>query len=239
MEDTDVEVKDLVCPYPECGQAFNDPRRYEYHLDSCGKNPAKATSTVFTVNRKPPENAPKTPAAKPKEPTPISKASTSAVSQNDKMRLERTNQWTKFILNDANPFLFSAVSNYAGIPAEWADTVIFEGMGPDGKVIKLWDPSLRTRLTFSEGEAKRLAEAAARFSVSPMGQAIGLWIESNAGILALALAGFAAAKYGWRVMQTRTEVAQVKDMLQKQMEMIQTQANMAGAVHDRPTENVA
>lgn len=228
------ETIDLVCPYPDCGQTFTDPRRYDYHINSCVKNPVRS-NTVFTVNRNAPEK-PKEPVAKAEEkPRTTSTASKKVTtlpnvsSQNDIIRLERTEKWTKYIVKDFNPMLYSAVSTYAGIPSEWADAVIFEGQGPDGKVIKLWDPSLRTRLTFTEGEAEKLAAAAARFSISPMGMAISAWIESNAGLIALAAAGFVAAKYGWRVMQTKAEVAQVKDMMQKQMEMMQAQAAMANA----------
>ena len=226
-----MDYEKSVCPYPECGQEFTDSRRYDYHLSTCVKNPNK-NQTVFKVNRESPAKD-KVPASTSETVKPATSAPKKVTNiptpsnSSDAIRARRSEEWGRYIVNDLNPLMFSAVKSYTGIPDGWEDGVIVEALGPKGEPIKFWDPSLRTRLTFSESEAKRLADAASRFSVSPMGMAIHAWIESNAGLIALALAGFVSAKYGWRVMQTKQEITQLKEVMTKQQEMMQAQAAAA------------
>ena len=217
---------------PECDLPFNDERRYEYHVST-----HKKANTSFTVSTAPPAEK-KDPIVTPPS---TSKPSASAnkvtsikkPSANDEAKEVRKIEWTNFIVKDANPFLFNMVQQYAGIPNEWCDGVVASFQDPaSGKVINLWEPSLREQLMFSESDASKIAEAAARFSVSPMGQAIYFWLEANAGMIAIGTAAFVMAKYGWKVVQTKAQVTQFKEAMKMQEENLRTQEAMMHAASD-------
>jgi hypothetical protein len=227
-----------------CGQEFEDPRRYEYHIDhGC---PAKTSSTTFKVSsdrkvasaKTQPKTEPTT-SIKKEEPKKVSSIrSGTPVTTLDGVRLQRKNEWSKYIYKDLNPMLFSGIKSYCAIPEGWEDGIVFEGIHPEtNKPIQLWNPSLRQRLTFSEKESEKLADAAARFSISPMGIAVTAWLESNAGLIALGMAAFVAAKFGWKVMQTKAEITQMKEIYAQQQKMMMEGQTMNGVANDHSGAN--
>jgi len=132
----------------------------------------------------------------------------------------RTDTWKGYIFRDVNPFLTKVTTNFIGVPDErWLDNVIFEGLTPDGKVIRLWDPSLRSRLELSERKAEILAKALAELSVSPLGVALVTWIETHQFIISVGMALGVGVQYGWTLMQTRAEVQQVLQVMKQQAEI--------------------
>lgn len=230
-EDTVEEIQTITlkCPNEGCtAPVFTDPKRYQYHLDNCPKG--RPTSTTFRVNTDPPERKAETPKKEtPKEASKVTKLPIPPqATATDKLKIERKERWTKYIVDDLNPFLFTTTTQFCSIPPELMQPGLkLQGQNPQtGEVITVWDSStLKEKLTFSEKDANKLAEAAARFSISPMGMAITAWIESNAGIIALGLAAWVAGRYGWRVMQVKQEVTQLKAVMEQQQ-----QAVMSGAV---------
>lgn len=143
---------------------------------------------------------------------------------------ERTDQWTHWIIEDANPLLLKSTQTWCGIPEMWLDNKILSAIDPKtNKAIVFWDPPLRTRLELSEKKAKTLAKAAAEFSVSPMGVAIVAWVETHQFMISVGMAMWVAAQYGWVLMQTKAEVAQVKAIVEQQrMAAMQQQAMQEG-----------
>jgi hypothetical protein len=139
---------------------------------------------------------------------------------------KRTAEWTNWIIEDANPLLLKATQTWCSIPDPWIDGKVFEAIEPTtNKHIIFWEPSLRTRLELSEKKAKTLAKAAAEFSVSPFGVAIVTWIETHQLLITVGAAMWVAAQYGWVLMQTKAEVAQVKQIAEQQaMAQLQNQA---------------
>lgn len=213
-DDVIVEEPTEIYQCDVCGQRFDSLRRKEYHINNMH------TSTKFTVVNEPAEV--KTPPKKESKAAP-KVASVTKITNPEALRLERKQKWSQWIYKDANPVIFSGVKQFAAIPDGWEDQVIAEFVTPDGKTVKLWEPTLRQRLTFSESDSEKLADALARFSVSPMGLAITAWIEANAGLISLALAAWIAGRFGWRVMQTKAEIAQFKEMLKQQQEAMMAQ----------------
>lgn len=141
---------------------------------------------------------------------------------------ERTERWATYLYDDFNPLLVSGVSQFAGIPEPWLDGGPNNGapiqlQTPEGKVLTFWDPSLRSQLSFSQKDCKKLAKSGAIFAESTMGQVVTAWLEHNAHFIALGSALMVAGAYGWRVMRIKTEVGQLKELLQRQMEMEQPQ----------------
>jgi hypothetical protein len=160
---------------------------------------------------------------------------------------ERTQQWTTFLTEDFNPLLVKFTGQWVGIPNDaWLDTVVMQAIDPaTNKVMTFWEPSLRTRLELSEKKAKKLAAAAAEFSVSPMGVAVVTWVEMHQFMIAVGGALIVAAQYGWSLMQTKAEVAQLKKVWEEQQRAQianMQQGKMPGfqeQVVDRPETNLA
>jgi len=139
---------------------------------------------------------------------------------------QRTEQWKTWIIEDANPLLLKATQTWCQIPDRWLDDKILSAIDPNtNKALVFWDPPLRSRLELSEKKAKTLAKAAAEFSVSPMGVAIVTWVETHQFIISVGAAMVVAAQYGWTLMQTKAEVAQVRNIVeQQQLAQMQQQA---------------
>lgn len=202
------------------------------------------SKTVFKVGDKPPDRTtPRAPInsnvdtkASATTTKPAPKSNVTSINTIDLLKNNRKSDWAKYIYKDLNPLLFSGVKSFCDIPDGWEDQVVAEFQTPaqqkagKGETTKLWEPSLRTRLTFSEKDSEKLADAAARFSVSPMGIAITAWLEANAGMIALGIACWIAGKYGFNVMKTKAEIAQFKEALQQQQNMMSQESN--GAVPD-------
>ena len=142
---------------------------------------------------------------------------------------ERTETWKNWVIQDANPLLLKATQTWCAIPDHWLDGVVLSGIDPNtNKALTFWDPPLRSRLELSEKKAKTLARAAAEFSVSPMGVAVVTWVESHQFMIAMGAAMWVAAQYGWVLMQTKAEVAQVLKIVEQQtLAQMQNQAAMA------------
>lgn len=145
---------------------------------------------------------------------------------------DRTVKWTHFVLDDFNPLLLKATQSWCNIPDYWLDNRILQAIDPaTNKALIFWEPTLRTRLELSEKKAKTLAKAAAEFSVSPMGVAVVTWVETHQFMIAVGSALFVAAQYGWTLMQTKAEVAQVKNIVeqqqQAQLQHMATQENVS------------
>jgi hypothetical protein len=140
----------------------------------------------------------------------------------DKLVAERTKQWTTYLVEDFNPLLVKATSVFVGIPDDaWLNTVVLSAIKPGvngapDQAINFWDPPLKTRLELSQRKANKLAKAAAEFSVSPMGVAVVTWVETHQFMIALSGALLVAAQYGWTLMQTKAEIAQVKSIIEQQ-----------------------
>lgn len=140
---------------------------------------------------------------------------------------ERTAQWTEYIIKDLNPLLLAGATAFTGVPEFWLDNVIMEAVHPEtGKHLVFWNPTLRTRLELSQKKAEKLAKAAAEFSVSPMGVALVTWVETHQFMIAVGAALVVAGQYGWTLMQTKAEVAQLKSIMNQQM-AVQQQMQMA------------
>lgn len=227
----DEETVVLECPNKGCDKTFTDQKRYEYHLTSCSFG--RPSSTQFRVNTSSPTSLPTDkPKAEPKaEPTKAAAKKvtpiTTATNSNDVLREQRKQEWGEWIFNDGNPMLFSVAKQFVGIPDGWEDNPqVAQFQMPDGKVMTFWNPTLKQRLTFSEGDSYKLADAFARFSISPMGQAIYLWINANGALIAMGMAAYVAAKYGWKLMQTKAEIAQIQEALKQQMELAKAAEGM-------------
>jgi hypothetical protein len=158
----------------------------------------------------------------------------------DEIVRQRTAQWSNWIIQDMNPLLLKATQTWCAIPESWLDNQVLQGIDPNtNKVFVFWDPVLRTRLELSDKKAKSLAKAAAEFSVSPFGVAIVTWVETHQFMIAVGTALVISAQYGWMLMQTKAEVAQVKQIVQQQqLAMAQNQATMEGMAPNMPDGNI-
>jgi hypothetical protein len=155
----------------------------------------------------------------------------------DKLVEQRTKQWTTYLVEDFNPLLVKATSTFVGIPDEsWLTSVVLSAIKPGvngapDQAINFWEPPLKTRLELSQKKARTLAKAAAEFSVSPMGVAVVTWVETHQFMIAVGAAMMVAAQYGWTLMQTKAEIAQVKSIIEDQMKaqmQMQMQAQQNG-----------
>ena len=155
---------------------------------------------------------------------------------------ERAQRWGQYLYNDFNPMLVTGTSQFIGVPEPW----LKGGPGvsednqpcpvqipmPDGKTVTFWDPTLEKQLSLSKQECNRIAKAGATFAESPMGMALDAWLQHNAHYVALAAALWAAGSYGWRVMRIRTEVAQLKELIEQQSKM--SQQGLGGMAGQQP-----
>jgi hypothetical protein len=152
---------------------------------------------------------------------------------------QRTEEWKSWIYEDLNPLLVKYTSQFVGIPDnppelaaqgvpnQFLHGVVLAAIHPQtNKPITFWDPPLYDRLSLSESKAKKLAAAAAEFSVSPMGVAIVTWIETHQFMITMGAALVVAAQYGWVLMQTKAEVAQVKQIIEEQTKVMMQQQQM-------------
>jgi hypothetical protein len=152
---------------------------------------------------------------------------------------ERTNQWKNWIYEDFNPLLVKYTSQFVGIPDnppelaaqqvpnQFLHGVVLAAIHPQtNKPITFWDPPLYDRLSLDEKQAKKLAAAAAEFSVSPMGVAVVTWIETHQFMITMGAALIVAAQYGWTLMQTKAEVGQVKQIIEEQTKVMRQQQEM-------------
>ena len=137
----------------------------------------------------------------------------------DDVVVQRTQQWTNYLLDDANPLLVKVTSGFVGIPNEaWLDDVVMEAIDPKtNKHMVFWSPPLRSRLELDRKKAEKLARAAAEFSVSPMGVGIFTWIETHQFMICVGSALIVGAQYGWTLMQTKAEVSQLRTIYEQQM----------------------
>jgi hypothetical protein len=209
----DVEDASVLCP--DCGTRVADKNRLTYHEKTCpAKVKAQSTMKVDTARTNTAKSAP-TKSTPTKAPEPAKK-------QDDPKKIliaQRTAKWGASIYNDVNPVVYTMAKAYVQVPDEWCEGVIGQFQQPDGKVVTLWDPPLKKRLQFSEGDCERIAKAMATFSVSPTGMFVAAWIENNAGLLALGAAGIVAAKFGWNMAKTKAEVAQIKQVMEQQQQV--------------------
>lgn len=203
---------------------------------SIAESPAFSRNTFAEEKKIEPEPAKKTTGRRP------------IVIQGTKEELvaKRTQQWTQYIVEDFNPLLVKYTSTWIGIPDNppslalqpnpFLDGVILAAIDPrTNKPITFWDPPLRQRLELSNRKAEKLARAAAEFSVSPMGVAIVTWVETHQFMIAMGSALFVAAQYGWVLMQTKTEVGMVKEIVKQQTEAMQ---NNRGILHENGSQNM-
>lgn len=126
----------------------------------------------------------------------------------------RSREWATWLQQDANPLLVKFSQNVIGAPDPWMNSVVAR-IPVDGKEIVFWEPHLQDQLALTESECKSLAKAAAVFSTSPMGLAIAAWVKTNQQLIALAIAMYAAGKYGWRLMQLKAQVSMLKEQAEK------------------------
>lgn len=141
---------------------------------------------------------------------------------------ERAEKWGEYLYKDFNPLLVSGASQLAGIPADWLEGGPIQGQPirltmADGKELVLWDPPLKEQLSLSEADCKKLAKTGAIFAESTMGQALTMWLEQNAHLIALATALYVAGAYGYRLMAIRAQVGQLKTIIEQQAQMMQPQ----------------
>lgn len=151
----------------------------------------------------------------------------------------RAKEWGKWLYNDANPLLMKGTQQICQVPDDWMSGVVVKLINPQNqKEIVFWDPPLEQRLKLSEKECNTLARAAAEFSISPMGMAIAAWVKANSQLIAMGSAMFVAGAYGWRLMQIRTEVAQLKE-LQAQRQQAEIAKQQAMQMADQNGGGVA
>ncbi len=136
----------------------------------------------------------------------------------------KVKQWGEYIYRDVNPLLVQGAANFAGVPPEWVDAKVAQVKTPDGKTLTFWEPTIKDRLTLTEKQSERLAGAFVQFASSPLGVAVQMWAKANAGLIAMGGALLVAGQYGWRVAQIKSEVAQVKQMLQENQNALAAEA---------------
>lgn len=189
----------------------------------------------FERQNVPPDKPPETKVTPPK-----GRGSSLSGTKNTVVK-ERTNQWKDWIYEDFNPLLVKYTSSFVGIPDTPPELAmkgipnpflhgkVLAGINPQtNKPVTFWDPPLYDRLSLDEKQSKKLAAAAAEFSVSPMGVAVMTWIETHQFIITVGAALVVAAQYGWGLMQTKAEVGQVKAILEEQAKvMAQNQSMLA------------
>lgn len=237
----------MVCP--DCGKTFASAVGLGAHRrHSHGVAGPKATTV-----------SPNSPRIRVQQPpsTAIDSHATARTDRADdrkKARDARAKMWSDQILKDLNPVLVATSTMFIGAPGEWLDLTVsdvtdlspedrkaftakkgFVGLGPvvigDAKVLApVWNPTLRTQLSLDEAQAKRLANAAAQFSDSPMGLALAGWFNSHQELIALGLAGITAGMYGWRLMSMKQAIGQVQTTL------AQIQAAEAAAMGPMPQQ---
>jgi hypothetical protein len=195
----------------------------------------------------------------PAPPTPPKGRGSSISGTKNTVVKERTNQWKNWIYEDFNPLLVKYTSAFVGIPETPPElsakgipnpflhgTVLAAIHPQTNKPITFWDPPLYDRLSLDEKQSKKLAAAAAEFSVSPMGVAIVTWIETHQFMITMGAALVVAAQYGWTLMQTKAEVGQVKQIIEEQTKVMQQQQQMlhqngqqpAGAANPNPDQRL-
>lgn len=138
----------------------------------------------------------------------------------------RRAEWSKALRADVNPALVRFGASFIGAQELWLDLKpppemprggvgLAQVSGPDGKptLVPIWNPPLRERLELSSSQADRLARAAAEFAETPTGLALLGWVDSHAGLIALGLAGYVAASYGFGLARMRVEVGQINKQL--------------------------
>jgi hypothetical protein len=186
-----------------------------------------------SFERQTPQERPTPPPAPPK-----GRGVSSSGTKNTVVK-QRTDEWKNWIYNDFNPLLVKYTSQFVGIPDnppeliaqgvpnQFLHGVVLAAINPQtNKPITFWDPPLYDRLSLNEKQSKKLAAAAAEFSVSPMGVAVVAWIETHQFMITVGAALVVAAQYGWTLMQTKAEVGQVKHIIEEQTKVMQQQQQM-------------
>ena len=176
---------------------------------------------------------------KPTPPSPPARRGSSNSGTKNSVVKQRTEEWRTWIYEDFNPILVKYTSQFVGIPDTPPElaaqgipnpflhgTVLAAIHPQTNKPITFWDPPLYNRLSLDEKQSKKLAAAAAEFSVSPMGVAVMTWIETHQFMITVGAALVVAAQYGWMLMQTKAEIAQVKTIIEEQQKIMQQQQQM-------------
>lgn len=166
--------------------------------------------------------------------TPISAATSTGDAKKDRIN-RRAEEWGNYLHKDFNPLLVTYTGKFIGVPDDsWLKGGPANGQPvtfttPDGKQVTFWNPTIEEQLTLSEKDCKKLAKAGAMFAESNMGQLLTAWMENNAHWVAVGAALLVAGSYGWRVMRLRTEIEQLKQVIEQQMSMATPQAGSNGS----------
>lgn len=241
LRDAVKEKKPMTDIQPEESESDIQPGEQEFETrQPRERNPILDQITKVNVGEMPGfERQTPQPDKPPTSPAPPKGRGVSVSGTKNTIVKERTLQWQHWIYEDFNPLLVKYTSSFVGIPDTPPELAmkgipnpflhgqVLAGIHPQtNKPITFWDPPLYDRLSLDEKQSKKLAAAAAEFSVSPMGVAIMTWIETHQFMITVGAALVVAAQYGWTLMQTKAEVGQVKQILEEQAKIMQQQQSM-------------